>query len=307
MKSNFRNELYCLVDEKFISEFDSSQQEFMKKKYYKCYSSFARAIGSRKLSKSDFFKNMRRRRIRLYQLCCPYCGTILIIPEDRKWKNAGGLNYCCHCGRNSTINVCFEHLARFIRLSQIIDAGLNEKKKKHKGSEEWLIGYEAYQTELITLVSILEVVLRDCFEALIFLNNLNNCNNEYIKKSIDKTMGNEFMLIEKANVQYKKAFNIDIKQLVNEDVWNDLVDIVNLRNIYVHNNGYIDEKFRKTNTYERQKRKVHDKLYCLEKEDIEKYFRSVVEVTLEITERYYMEYYRLRRGVIANYYFNASN
>ena len=302
----FKNELYCLVDEDFISEFDGSHQAFMKNVYYKCYSDFAKGIGSKKLSKRDFFKNMHRRRIQLYQLCCPYCGTIQIFPVDRNRKKSGSLNYCCHCGRKSTIKVCFDHLARYIRLSQILDAGLNEKKKNSE-SEEWLIGYEAYQMEIITLVSIVEVVFRDYFEALLFINNLNNGSNEYIQRSIDKTIGNEFMLIDKANVQYKRAFNIDIKTIVNEDVWNDLIDIVNLRNIFIHNNGYIDDKFRKTNTYMRLKGNVYDKLYCLKKEDTERYFKSVTVVTLALTERYYKEYFRLRRKAIANYYFNVSD
>jgi hypothetical protein len=307
MKLKSKNELYCLVDENYISEFDSSHQAFMKKIYYKSYSKFAKAIGSRRLSKSDFFKNMHRRRIKLYQLCCPYCGAIEIIPEDRNWKNSGGLNYCCNCGRNSTINVCFEHLARFVRLSQIVDDGLSAKKKKYRDVEEWLIGYEAYQMELIALVSILEVVFRDYFEALLFINNLNNGSNEYIQKCIDKYMGNEFMLIEKTNEHYKKAFNIDIKRFVDADVWNDLIDIVNLRNIFVHNNGYIDERFRKSKSYDRLKSNVHGELYCLKKENTMKYFKSVATATLAITDCYYNEYYRLRRKAVANYYFNDFN
>lgn len=306
MKLKPKNELYSLVDEEFISEFDSSHQDFMKKVYYKHYCEFAKTVGSRKLSMRDFFRNMRRRRIRLYQLCCPYCGTIHIFPEDRKWKNSGGLNFCCHCGRNSTIDVCFEHLARYIRLFQIVDAGLNVKKKKYRDCEEWLIGYEAYQMELITLVSIIEVVLRDCFEALLFINNLNNSCNEYIQRSIDKAMGNDFMLVDKANAQYKRAFNIDIKTLVDEDVWNDLIDIVNLRNVYIHNNGHIDERFRKTSTYGRLKKNIHGELYCLKKEDTKKYFESVATLTLTITQRYYEEYYKLRGKAIANHYFNVS-
>lgn len=307
MKLKSKNELYCLVDENFISEFDNTHQTFMKNVYYKSYCKFAKAIGSRKLSKRDFFKNMRRRRIKLYQLCCPYCGTIQIIPEDGKWKNSGGLNYCCHCGRNSTINVCFEHLARFIRLSQIVEEGLKVKKRKYKDAEEWLLGYEAYQMELITLVSIIEVVFRDYFEALLFINNLNNGSNKYIQKSIDKQMGNDFMLIEKANDQYKKAFSIDIKALVDTDVWNDLIDVVNLRNIFVHNNGHIDGRFKESKSYDRLKSNIRGELYCLQKADTEKYFKSVAKATLAITERYYVEYYRLRRKAIANHYFNVAD
>ena len=45
------------------------------------------------------------------------------------------------------------------------------------------------------------------------------------------------MNIEKANNLFKKAFEIDLKSFMDKDVWNDLVDIVNLRNMMIHNNG----------------------------------------------------------------------
>lgn len=303
-KSKIENELYCLVDEKFISEFDKTQKAFMKNVYYKHYCNFVKTIKCKKLTKKEFFTNMKRRRIRLYQLCCPYCGTIDIIPADTRLKINMGHNYCHNCGRDSTINVCLSHLNSFIRLSRIINAGLEPKLKSNKKDKEWLIAYEAYQMELISLVSIIEVIFRDFFEALLFINNINVDKNMYLLKSIKKSMGNEFMNLDKANEQYKKAFNINLKSLIKEDVWNDLIDLVNLRNIYVHNNGYIDNTFLNSASYDRLKGKVHSNLYQLEWDDLVKYFGSVYVATIIITDIYYKEYYRLRKITIANHYFN---
>lgn len=302
-KAKIENELYCLIDEKFISEFDDNQRNFMKNVYYKQYCAFVKKLKCKKLTRKEFFTNMSRRRIRLYQLCCPYCGTIDIIPADTRLKINMGHNYCHTCGRDSTVNVCISHINRFIRLSRIINAGL-EPIIKEKKDKEWLIAYEAYQMELISLVSIIEVVFRDFFEALLFINNINIDSNMYIHKSIKKAMGNEFMNLEKANEQYKKAFNINLKSLIKEDIWNDLIDLVNLRNIYVHNNGYIDSTFKNTASYERLKSKIHSNLYQLEWNDLVKYFGSVYVATMIITDIYYKEYYRLRKITIANYYFN---
>lgn len=304
-KAKAMNELYCLVDEKFISEFDYPQRSFMKNVYYKHYCDFVKDIGCRKLTKKEFFTNMNRRRIRLYQLCCPYCGTIDIIPADTRLKLNMGHNYCYNCGRDSAVNVCLSHITSFIRLSRIINAGIYSKLKANKKEKEWLIAYEAYQMELVSLVSIIEVIFRDFFEALLFINNINVDKNLYLYKSIRKMMGNEFMNLDKANDQYKKAFNIDLKSLIEEDVWNDLIDLVNLRNVFVHNNGYIEKTFTNSASYNRLKSKVHNNLYQLEWDDLVKYFGSVYVATIVITEVYYKEYYRLRKITIANHYFNA--
>ena len=68
----FKNEIYCMVDEDFISHFDSNHRDYMKTMYYNHYSAFCKHYSRKALTKEEFFKNMRRRRIQFYQLCCPY-------------------------------------------------------------------------------------------------------------------------------------------------------------------------------------------------------------------------------------------
>ena len=71
---------------------------------------------------------MRRRRIRLFQLCCPYCGAIEVIPNDKRLHGVAGINYCPYCGRGSTIDNVAKQIYRFIRISGINRLGLKELK-----------------------------------------------------------------------------------------------------------------------------------------------------------------------------------
>ena len=300
---NYKNEIYCMVDEEFISYFDVNHRDFMKKTYYSLYCTFCKHHNRKQLSEDEFFTNMHRRRIYLYQLCCPYCGAIMILPFDKKAEKNEVLNYCCNCGRSSITYTLIQHLSRFVRISGILSLGLKEFKKDHEDTEDWLLGYDCYQMELIELASIIEVVCRECFESLIFIKNI-GLNNDYIRKVITKSIGNDFMNIEKANKHFKKAFSIDLKSLIDKQIWDDLIDIVNLRNMMVHNNGRVDEHFKTTVSYQRLKNKVDDKLYRLDQQSVMLYFKSVIDAVTILTNAYYKKYLIYRHAAIANYYFN---
>ena len=87
---NSTNEMYALVDEEFLSKFSARHLDYMKKYYYSCYMRYCQHSNRKPLSFDDFFKNMHRRRIQLYQLCCPYCGTVSLSIHDKKLSVAEG-------------------------------------------------------------------------------------------------------------------------------------------------------------------------------------------------------------------------
>lgn len=304
-----KNEIYALVDEDFLSKFSNNHLEFMKEFYYGCYCEFCQHYKRKPLSQSDFYLNMRRRRIRLYQLCCPYCGAIFIMPIDKKIHGANGPNYCPKCGRGSTSDNIFRQISRFIRIHGINRVGLKEFQIEHPDVEEWLLAYDCYQMEIIGLASIIEVVLRDHFEALFFINNIGGKGsyNGYIKKIIDRHNGNDFMNIEKANDIFKKAYGINLRETMDKQIWTDLIDIVNLRNMIIHNNGSVDERFKSTRTYSRLSNRVDGKLLRLEDADISNYLKSVIDAVTNITNIYLDKYYLQRNAVIASFYFNNAD
>ena len=159
-----KNEIYSLVDEEFISKFQENHAAFMQSYYYDYYCVVCGDLKRKPLSKQEFFHNMRRRRIQLYQLCCPYCGTIEVLIRDKKHEGKGSYNYCVTCGRGSAFSNMMNQVYRFSRISNVNRIGLKALKEKYPEKEDWLIGYDCYQMELIELASIIEVIFRDYFE-----------------------------------------------------------------------------------------------------------------------------------------------
>lgn len=300
------NEIYALVDEDFLSKFSRNHLQFMKDFYYKYYCVFCHHYTRKPLQQSEFFSNMHRRRIQLYQLCCPYCGTIFILPEDKKIHGTNAPKYCPHCGRTSTIDNMNKQICRFVRINGINRLGIKELQKDHPETESWLLAYDCYQMEIIELTSIIEVVFRDCFEALFYISSMGGTGvyNQYIKKVVDRHHGNDFMNIEKANDIFKKAYDINIRERLDKHIWTDLINIVNLRNMVVHNNGSVDKRFKSTQTYLRLKDRIDDKLLRLEDADITHYLASVINAVTCIANIYLEKYNLQRNAAIANFYYN---
>ena len=307
MKKN-QNEIYALVDEDFMSKFEGNHLQFMQDYYYNYYLKWCKNLNRKPLSKDLFFTNMRRRRLQFYQLCCPYCGTIVTAPHDKRIQGVGGYNYCVNCGKGSVMVNIAKHLSRFINLRSVNRIGLDELKKQYPDTDAWILAYNSncYHAEIIMLTTIIEVLFRDYFEALMFINNLGN-SDKYIRKVAKKHTANNFMRIEKANVEYKRAFDINLKEKIIEDDWNALIDVVNLRNIIVHNNARIDEQFKKTPTYQRLNSYIDSDIVKLDEDLISHYFTSVTIASALLSKIFIDNYVTSRNVVIANYYFNNNS
>lgn len=303
------NEIYTLVDEEYLSKFSYSHRKFMENYYYKFYFKFCQHYKRKPLTSDEFFTNMRRRRIQLYQMCCPYCGEIHVLPTDKRLHKEAGLNYCSHCGRGSTTDNILTQISRFIMINSINRLGLKIAKEERPDTEDWLLAYGCYQMEIIELASIVEVIFRDYFEALMFINNLNSNShtNNYIVKIIKKNNSNDFMNVEKANNIYKKAFNVNIREELDKDIWNDLIDIVTLRNMMIHNNGRVDEKFKNSPTFNRYLDRVEGTLIRIEDSDIVKFLGSVISAVTTISNIFSNKYLKERNATIANFYFNNTD
>lgn len=113
------NEMYALVDEEFLAKFSNQHLNYMKKLYYSFYAGYCKRIKRKPLTSEDFFKNMHLRRFQLYQLCCPYCGTVSLCIHDKKESKTAGYNFCHSCGRTSTLKNIQKHLARFVRIKRM--------------------------------------------------------------------------------------------------------------------------------------------------------------------------------------------
>lgn len=84
----------------------------------------------------------------------------------------------------------------------------------------------------------------------------------------------------------------------------NLIYLVNLRNIIIHNNGFIDEKFKKMETFRRVSHMINGDLIFIKDSDIAKYLGSVLELLIAIEKEFDRSFKEQMNMLIANYYFN---
>lgn len=303
MKNN-TTDIYHLVDEVFISGFNSLQSSFMKNFYYNNYKMYCMQRNRTPLPENDFFINMRRHKIKLIQICCPYCGNMNLSIVEGSLSHVKKLNYCTYCGKRSAAENAFFQISRLVRIQHFHLSGLNALKESKKDDELRIMGYDIYQLELIEITSILEVLLRDFFVSFVYLY-YKNLRTDYFDSIIHKTTGNDFMNIEKANNHYKKALKINLRTLISTECWDSLLDIVQIRNTLIHNNGMMDKKFKDSKTFSRISDIISGDLIFLDDNNISKYLKDVVEILSAITKLFNNQYQSQLHTFVANYYFNA--
>lgn len=115
------------------------------------------------------------------------------------------------------------------------------------------------------------------------------------------------MHFDKANNHYKKGLNINLHDKVSTECKKNLIDLVNLRNIIIHNNGFIDERFKKTETFRRISHMINGDLIFIKDGDVTKYLGSVLELLIAIEEEFDRSFKEQMNMLIANYYFNLGN
>ena len=275
----------------------------MKNYYYTCYKSYCIQRKRTPLLDSAFFTNMRRRKIKLIQVCCPYCGNMNISIVEGTLSSVKQLNYCYNCGKRSASENAFFQISRLIRTQHFHLSGLEALKEHNNTDELKIMSYDIYQLELIQLTSILEVLLRDFFVSFVYLEYKNSRTN-YLDSIIHKTTGNDFMNIEKANNHYKKVLKINLRALITKDCWDSLLDIVQIRNTLIHNNGIMDTKFKNSKTFSRISNLINGDLIFLDNQIINGYLKYVLEILSAITKLFDTQYQNQLHSLISNFYFN---
>lgn len=297
------NKIYNIVDEKFINGFHPKHIEFMKTLYYEKYLEFCTIIKKKPLPQNDFFINMRRRKIKLLQICCPYCGNTEIIPLNQTLDVLGHFNYCFHCGKSTASQNAQTQLSSIIRMRFIDSIGVKQAIEQYPEHDISLMSYEVYHHELILLSSILEVILRNFFESLVYIK-YHGKKDDYISNVIHKSTGNDFMHFDKANNHYKRALFINLKELVSSECRENLIDMINIRNTLVHNNGMADKKFKESNTFSRISNCLQGDLIFLTPKEIDLYYISIAEICDELIKLFDETYSNEKHKLIASHYFN---
>ena len=298
--------LYEIVDEEYLKKFNAHQLIFMKEYYYSQYCRYCENNKKRIQSNEKFFLNMRRKRIKLLQMLCPYCGEIRLVFKEAEARSLDSYKYCGNCGKTYPSETAFMQLSRIIRIIYFHEKGLQCIKSIDSKSDTDILTYDIYQLELIEIASILEVVMRDFFEAFVSLKYF-NAKDKYLSDIIKKNINNDFLNVDKANEHYKKALNLNLKNKINQSDWLDLIDLANMRNTIVHNNGFIDNKFKSSLSYKRLEKLIKGDLIFLSKDTIKYYILKVNTVINVVTQLFEDTYLKEKYAIIAEHYFNENN
>lgn len=303
MKEITNNSIYHIVDENFLNKFNSNQKIFMENLYYSYYLNYCKNNKINPKNKNTFFTNMRKQKIKLIQSMCPFCGKINLTISTEKIKEIQKYKYCANCGKKSVYHNSLINLSRFIKIFTQNRIALDFMKKNNEEYDDETLTFDMYHLEIVELTSIIEVSLRDFFYLLVKLN-YNLMENKYFLNVLDKYTGNDFMNIQKANNHYKKALNINLKELINDNSFNLLLDICSIRNVVIHNNGFIDENFLNSKSYKKYKNLIVGNMLFLNEEIIKDFYFAITNL-LEILETLFNQYFENNiHSLIVNYYFN---
>lgn len=296
------NAIYYLVDEHFLEGYNKNQKKLMKNIYYKVYLDSCKKRNLIAKDFNSFFKNMRRNKLKLIQAICPYCRKIWIIDETTTLSKIKSIKFCSFCGKGTLYNNTMIQLNRIMRI-----IGQNSytysKLRKDDPEHDRLISYDMHQFEIITITSFMENILREYFNIFTFIK-YGVLIDDYFCKVLSRNVKNDFMNIQKANDHYKQAFNINLKKLSQADDWENINDLVTLRNAFVHNNGFLDKKFKTTKTYVKYSNNIVGDFIFLKKKDIYKLASSVVNIVSIIEDEFIQRKDKELHKIISTYYLN---
>lgn len=300
---NKRTDVYHLVDEPYLSKFEEKQGAFMLMRYYEFYCSYCKEHNEKIQPIDRFLLNANKKKIKIIQVCCPYCGRIEMLIEQKKMSEIKKRQYCTGCGKKSTAEYVFFQISSLIRMKEVHNAGFQVLSKNYDQKVMEIFKYDIMQTEIVELTCILEKILRDFYMDIAHIVYKTN-QIEYIERLIEKSTNNDFMHFDKANNHYKKGLNINLQNKISIECKKNLIDLVNLRNIIIHNNGFIDERFMKTETFKRISYMINGDMIFIKDSDVEKYLGSVLELLMVIEEEFDRNFKEQMNTLIANYYFN---
>lgn len=276
------------------------------------YDEFKRISRSQVLQKEftflEFSEKLEQNEISMFQQHCLNCGTIDIILES---EGSHEPQYYTKCGRKSLSDFGIENIDRISRVFSFNNVAVSKMISTVHGKSEYsdkLITFDTNQIELIIINSVLETIVKEYFEQLMKLK-LMKINDSTVIKIINESYKNDFQNIEKTISIFKRYLGINLKESVSEEDIKNIKEIVELRNIFIHNNGVADEKFlrkieNKTliNNLKTNNKIVGDKYIFLERSDIMNYVKSIINLFTSLETIFTLSFSQNIKNVFISYY-----
>lgn len=197
---------YFLINQEFLSLFDSQTQDKISEIAYSAYKRCCRK-NTKPLSKQAFFAS-KRTRYPIVFFYCPKCKASMIIPVLGGVKSANGLKYCPHCGEPSIDHRFNEGIKKALNLFQI-SIGISSNALKSSK--------ELNQCIITSLCSVYEVYLREFYADIL---NSKFVRSEFsLYKKFLKDCKNDFLNPGKTADRLRKELGINYKQIIGDEVY----------------------------------------------------------------------------------------
>ena len=274
------NQTYTQITSNILGQLDRKQESYLRNFYYEEYlkNSFE-IVDSEKFSFEEFYKQVDSSTIKIIQQHCLSCRKFKVIFTDK----TDNFIYCTNCGRKSLFDFGLESIERIKRIMNVHNISNLYMQKKFKEVDDYnkkIFSFETVQLELVALNSLLETLAREYYMNIILLELV------YIKKSsvidiIGSAIKNDFQNIDKIVERFKMDLKIDLSKSMLKKDRDNLRHLVDLRNIFAHNNGYADPRFLKkpiSKILKEENNLIGDKFVFTNRNHMKAYFESVINL-----------------------------
>ena len=303
------NEIYSRINSDFLTLMNTHTRHFMLGIYYDEFKKISRDhVLQKEFTFLEFSEKLEQNEISMFQQHCLNCGAIDIILMS---EGSHEPQYCTKCGRKSLSDFGIENIDRISRVFSFNNVAVSKMQSNVEGKSKYsdkLITFDTNQIELIVINSVLETIVKEYFEQLMKLKLL-KINDSTLIKIINESYKNDFQNIEKTISIFKRYLGINLKESVSEEDIKNIKEIVELRNIFIHNNGVADEKFlrkfeNKTliNNLKTKNKIVGDKYIFLDRSDIMNYVKSIINLFTSLETIFTLTFSQNIKNVFISYY-----
>lgn len=261
-----------MINSSFLEQFTFDEQEKLKDIVYGYYVRCG-SRRSRKLDRHQYFVSQHVKYKFVYAYC-PRCKSFGLLLYPFKKSALDEIKYCVRCGESNIqyrFTTGLEKIDAMIQVSKLLD---NLKLKD--------VAYILNQQIVVLIVSVYEVYLRDCYAGI--MNTMYVRDGETLFEKFLKDCKNDFLNPGKTNRRLEKELKINLKSKVGSEVFKKLVELVEYRNVIVHNNGICDKKFLALNIGNYMERDI----IKLDLSDISYYLHAIKEA-INVLDAWYEE------------------
>lgn len=307
-------EVYSRINLELLKSMNTYTKQFMLSIYYDEFKKKSRKYGHEvNFTIQEFSDKLERNEIIMFQQHCLNCGTIDILLQGYE---AHEPQYCTKCGRKSLSDFGVENIDRISRVLSLNNLAVSNMQSIIEGISKYsekLITFDTNQVELIIINSVIETIVKEYYEQLMKLKLL-NINDSTIIRIINDSYKNDFQNIEKTISIFKKYLDIDLKESINGVDIKNIKEIIELRNIFIHNNGIPDIKFlRKVdnknliNKLKIAEKIVGDKYIFLDRSDIMEYINSIINLFTSLESIFTLSFSQNIQNVFTSHYLTMHN